>query len=215
MRKFPWTAAATALGATALLALAGCAGSMNAKECQSADWRAIGFEDGAKGRDAAYIGNRRKACGEHGVAIDFAAWQGGRAEGLAQFCRPLTGYRLGSRGYAYRGVCPPDLEPSFLSAHADGYGLYERRLAVQRLRKELNRTRKQLADTEHGIADATALLVTPRVSPQQRADTAVTLKQLVTDRVRLEDSIPLIEEDLARAEHDYESYRRRFSTAYR
>ncbi len=93
------------------LTLAACANGMNSAECVTADWRAIGYEDGAQGRGTGSFGARRKACAEHGVTPDFQAYMAGRYKGLAQFCRPQNGYRLGTKGYRYTGVCPVELEP--------------------------------------------------------------------------------------------------------
>ena len=87
---------------------------MSTEECLTADWRAIGYEDGAQGQNPDYFGERRKACAEHGITADFDAYLVGRAEGLALFCRPPNGYRLGVRDYNYSGVCPVELEDAFL-----------------------------------------------------------------------------------------------------
>ena len=93
-----------------LFALGGCAG-MDREECRTADWRAIGYEDGVQGQSAAYFGTRRKACAEHGITADFDAYLAGRAAGLAHFCRPQNGYQLGVQGH------PP--ETTVLMACAD------------------------------------------------------------------------------------------------
>src|SRR3990167_8939124 len=81
------------------LLLAGCAGGMSKKECLYADWRAIGYEDGAQGRDASAIGSRRVACADKAkVTPDMEAYLSGREKGLDQFCRPANGFDYGSRG---------------------------------------------------------------------------------------------------------------------
>lgn len=89
----------------------GCA-SLNESECRSADWRTIGYEDGALGESAARIGKHRQACASHGIAPNLAAYQQGREEGLRQFCRPQNGFRLGEQGVPYRGICPHTLNPN-------------------------------------------------------------------------------------------------------
>ena len=143
--------------------LAGCASSMDSAECVTADWRAIGYEDGAEGRGTSSFSERRKACADHGVTPDFEAYMGGRDKGLAYFCRPQNGYRLGVRGYRYSGVCPSERENAFLAAHADGYGLYKRRASVSRISKRLRKSKRRANKVEIELVEKTAQLVTASV----------------------------------------------------
>ena len=55
-----------------LLLITGCA-SLDKQECRLADWRMIGYEDGAAGRSGTRIGDHRAACAQHGVIPDMAA----------------------------------------------------------------------------------------------------------------------------------------------
>ena len=189
-----------------LAALGGCAG-MDSAECRTADWRAIGYEDGVQGRSAAYFGTRRQACAEHGVKADFDAWLAGRGEGVAHFCRPQNGYQLGAQGQPDPGVCPAVLEAAFVEAHAAGYGLYERGALLDRLRRKLRHSRRRADEIEHLLAERTALLLAPRLAPAQRASIAVDLKQLTQERIDLERAIDRLEDEHAAAEADYEDYR--------
>jgi len=189
-----------------LLALGGCAG-MDAGECRTADWRAIGYEDGVQGRDAASFGTYRKACAEHGVAADLDAWLGGRGEGLEHFCRPHNGYRLGALGNPYGGVCPLALEAGFVAAHAEGYGLYQREAALRQLGKQLHYSRRRAEEIEYLLADRTALLIAPDLEAPARASIAIELKQLAQEKIRIEQSIDQLEYEYAAAEQEYEDYR--------
>lgn len=190
-----------------LAALSGCAG-MDAKECLAADWRAIGYEDGARGLGPDAFGERRRDCAEHGVTAEFEPYMTGRYEGLAYFCRPRNGYELGTRGYRYAGVCPGDLEADFLSAHAEGFGLYERHSALQRIGKRLNRLKKQSHEIEHLLAEQTALLLAPDLPAEERAALVIDLKQLAEQKVEVELRIRDLEVEQAEAKRDYEDYRR-------
>ena len=205
MRRIP----ATVL----LLILGGCA-SMSSEECLTADWRAIGYEDGALGQNPDYFGERRKACAEHGVTADFDAYLVGRAEGLTYFCRPPNGYRLGVRGYNYSGVCPVELEDAFLAAHADGYGLYERHAALKRISKRLHRSKRRADEIEYLLVETTALLISPDVETTERAAIAVEFKQLTEEKIDIENSIDQLEYDHAMAEREYEDYRSRIANRY-
>ena len=190
-----------------LFAIAGCAG-MDAEECATADWRAIGYEDGAQGQGAAYFGTHRKACAGHGVMADFDAYLAGRAAGVAHFCRPQNGYRLGLQGEPYAGICPAELEGAFLAAHADGYGLYERGAALDHIRRRLHHSQERAQRIEYRLAESTALLISPALAPTERATVVVELKQLTEEKIDLEQSIGDLEHDYAAAALEYENYRK-------
>lgn len=200
------------LATTLLLALAGCAGSgMDEAECRTADWRAVGYEDGARGLNAQTFGKHRKACAEHGVTAGFDAYLGGHGQGLAVFCRPQNGYRLGKGGKRYSGVCPAHLEAAFVAAHADGYGLYQRKITLNRLGKQLRSSKARAKEIEYLLAEKAALLIRPRIPPPERAALVVELKQLSEEKVEVEQSIDQLEYDHAEAERDYETYRRQLT----
>jgi hypothetical protein len=189
------------------LILAGCAGkAMDQAQCGTADWRAIGYEDGSQGRGATALGQRRKACADHGVTPNFEAYMAGHGRGIAAFCRPQNGYRLGTRGYRYGGMCPADLEGAFLDAHADGLGLYQRRATVNRLRKRINRNHNRSKKIERQMAKKTASLVSRQIPPSLKLTIGVELKQLTEERIAIERSISQLENDLRRARQDYRGY---------
>jgi hypothetical protein len=202
MRRLPLTILLCALG--------GCAG-MGAEECRTADWRAIGYEDGVRGQSPAYFGTRRKACAEHGVPADFDAWLAGRGEGVAHYCRPHHGYQLGLQGEPYAGICPAPLEGRFLAAHAAGYGLYERGAALDQMRRRLHHSRERARSIEYRLAESAALLISPSLQPAERATLVVELKQLTEEKIDLARAIEQLEQDYGAAELEYEDYRRRMS----
>ena len=94
-----------------LMVLAGCA-SLGKEECLNADWRTIGYEDGTRGYSGSRIASHRKACAKHGVTPDLDQYEEGRLLGLREYCTPRNGYRLGTMGKGYNGVCPSDLAPA-------------------------------------------------------------------------------------------------------
>ena len=200
-------------GLLIIFVLAGCAG-MDAAECRTADWRAIGYEDGAQGRTPEYFGERRKACAGHGVVANFNAYLAGRDEGLAHFCRPQNGYRLGTQGRSYTGVCPARLEKAFIAAHADGYGLHTRRVALKRIEKRLRHSKKRANEIEHLLAENTALLFSSDTGASERAVIAVDLKQLAEEKIELEAAIHQLEHDHARAEREYERYQNHIASRH-
>jgi len=194
-----------------LLAVSGCSG-MSVEECSVADWRAIGYEDGAKGLSPEAFGKHRRQCAEHGVAADFDGYLAGRNAGLAHYCRPQNGYNLGARGYRYSGVCPAELEAGFLAAHGDGFGLYTRHREVNRIGKELDRAHARSQEIEHLVAENTTLLISPGIPPAKRAELVIEIKQLAEEKIRVEDSIPELEYDYEVAKRALDDYRANIAT---
>ncbi len=90
---------------TGVLALSGCS-SLNEKECQAADWRMIGYEDGALGRSTMQLKEHREACAKHGITPDLDTYRMGHEAGLVEYCHPLKAYQLGRGGKAYPRLCP-------------------------------------------------------------------------------------------------------------
>src|SRR5688572_21025787 len=136
----------------ALIALAtsGCSG-MSRNECLAVDWRTIGYEDGVAGRSGNHIAHHRKACAEHGVRPDLAEYQAGREQGLREYCQPANGYRVGIGGGSYRGICPADLESSFVQSFEAGHHHYTLQARVSNAEAQLDAKRRELDRVQHGI----------------------------------------------------------------
>lgn len=156
-----------ALAACATLLAAGCV-SMTPEECLSADWRTVGYEDGAAGRGAETLGDHRSACAEVGVTPDFAAYQRGHREGVRVFCHPANGYRLGRSGYAYTGICPGDLEPAFLDALDEGLFVYGLEAAASEVASAIDAIDYAIDEREENIADAEDALEEGGLSDEER-----------------------------------------------
>lgn len=201
-----------------LLVLGACSSSktfMSEAECQTAEWRAIGYEDGAQGLGPTVFGKRRKACAEHGVTAKFEAYLSGHEEGQAYFCRPENGYRIGSKGYRYNGICPPHLEGPFMDAYTDGFGLYERRIARDNSARELAQSKARIRQIEHLVVQKSGAMFSPLMLPTERVSLAVEIKQLAEEKANLEDAIPRLEQDYADADREYQDYRASIADRYR
>ncbi len=156
------------LAIIAAAALGGCA-SMSPEECMTADWRTIGFEDGARGKTAESIGRHRKACAKAGVTANQARYEEGRQTGLREFCQPAKGYDVGLRGDAYQGVCPSDLEDEFLRAYEEGRYLHGLEQAVRDVEQSLGRVDRELAQGREDLTDGESQLIDGRGSREERA----------------------------------------------
>jgi hypothetical protein len=180
---------------------------MSEAECQMADWRAVGFEDGSRGVAASSFGTHRKVCADHGVAAGFDDYLAGHAQGLESFCRPQNGARLGGNGYRYTGVCPEHLEGAFLDAHAESFGLYERQAVINGIDRQLIASQERISRIDYLLVKRTARLLAPNVLPAERAGLVVQIKQLGEEKMALKESIHHLEHEREEAQEDFDSYR--------
>jgi hypothetical protein len=179
---------------------------MGEAECRTADWQAVGFEDGAGGVGPEAFGEHRRACAEHGVAPGFDAYLAGHARGLEVFCRPQNGARLGASGVRYSGGCPEPLEGPFVDAHAQSFGLYERQAALERIGQRLRAKRARAKQIEHLLVEKTTQLVAPALLPTERAAIAVEMKHLGEEKGAVDAAIRRLEHERIEARDEYESY---------
>ena len=189
------------------MALAGCATTMSKQECQSVDWRTVGYEDGAAGRSGEFIGQRRRACAAAGVAPDLEAYRSGRSEGLREYCQPQNGYRVGLGGATYGGSCPADLAPEFSRAYAAGAELHDREYRVNDAVARLEQMRRELASVEHRMTEAGVAVIADASTSEQRAQALLETKQLAERHERLQGDIEQLERDKRRYERELQDYR--------
>jgi hypothetical protein len=184
----------------------GACTSMSAEECSVLDWRSVGYEDGVAGLPGSHIGQYRKACAKHGVGTDLAAYQAGREMGLKEYCQPANGFRVGSRGEIYQGVCPAPQEHDFLDSYESGHELFTLERRASNARRQLAEKREDLNRIEQEIVSAGATLVATGTTTEDRAHALVETKQLAEEKGRTEVEIADLERDRARYEHDLEAY---------
>lgn len=192
--------------ALACLGLASCATSLSKNECQAMDWRTMGYEDGAAGYPGSRIGVHRRACGEHGVAPDFDAYQAGREEGLREFCTAANGYRVGATGAQYVGVCPIEREEDFLRAFSEGHRLYVLRGHVASTGSQLGAKRRELERLEKGVTQNAVAAVDPATTKEARIAAVADTAKLAERIGELKTEIRSLEEDLIRHERELDDY---------
>src|SRR5262245_58288372 len=151
--------------------LGGCA-SMDRNQCLSANWYAIGLEDGARGQPLERLGTHRRACAEYGVAPDAERYVAGRDEGLKTFCTYERGLSTGRSGQSYAGSCPANLARGFLAGYQLGRDLYD--------------THRQLDELQKQIAHSKSLLKDGIPNPRQRASEVERLEDLTRASEQLE-----------------------------
>lgn len=206
MRTFNSSLAPKAALLAALAALAGC-NSMSEQECLSTDWRTVGYEDGVNGFAGDRIGRYRNACSEHGVTPNLGEYQTGREQGLLEFCKPVNGFRVGARGGGYSGVCPAELDRSFVDAYQSGRQLYSLRSRVGSAQDELYSMRNELDRIDHNLVSVGAQIVDPTVTHEERAQLLIDTKQLAERKGEIKARIPQLESELAVYQRDLDDYR--------
>lgn len=106
-----------------VLLMSGCA-SMTREQCQSVDPQAQGYADGQKGLTTRSVDQLLSTCqsGKRAGSISdvsrfkndyLKAYQ----KGLAEYCTPANGERVGLLGQEYLGVCPKEIEAPFLKEY--------------------------------------------------------------------------------------------------
>jgi hypothetical protein len=191
--------------ASLVIGLSGCA-SMNADECMSSDWFAIGHEDGSRGYTSDQFGSYRKACAKHGVSPDFSAYQSGRDQGLVEFCQPGRGFHYGANGGQYRGVCSVELEASFLDAYRTGHQLHTLRSYVNTANSQIYTKEQELKVAEKSAAATAVALVNGETTTEERVLLLVELKNLAEHIGQLESEIKSLIIDRAQFEQDLQHY---------
>jgi hypothetical protein len=131
----------------AVILISGCA-TMSAEDCSVADWQTIGLADGQQGETLAKADRRSNDCAKHGVVMDRSAYEAGRDEGLAVYCRESTGYELGESGRAYNGVCADHGEAAFLAAYDRGREFRSFNVAVASASDNLQAAKRRHAELD-------------------------------------------------------------------
>jgi hypothetical protein len=200
---------------SAAFLLSACAGtSLSEKECLVADWQTIGYQDGANGKSASYIGAHREACAEYGIAPDLQAYQAGRGQGLLTYCRPQKGFAIGRRGARYNGVCPAHLEGEFVAALNAGRGLREREQELKGIRRDINKTYGEIDHVKEEINLLTADLIAGKGDIAYRADLVLQLAKLAERQGELEQQALDLERLEAARENELYSYREEIAYRY-
>ncbi len=179
------------------LLASGCA-SMGEDECRVADWRAIGYEDGASGKAASHIGQRREACAEFGVTPNFAAYQQGRDEGLREYCTPASGYRVGRKGRSPTAVCPSELRGDFRDAYKSGREIHQAAGVVRTTESKLRRRKRELDGIRSSLTSKASKLIAPSTDTERRIELLVETHELNSRQIAIEKEISTLSVDLER-----------------
>jgi hypothetical protein len=179
--------------------MSGCA-TLSKDECRTADWRTIGFEDGARGYTSQRISEHREACAEYGITPDFDAYMSGHRQGLRQYCIPQRGFQLGRQGASYSGFCPSDLEPEFLAQYRFGQKVFQVEQQIREIKAEQQKLKNEQHELLHEIEDNEKLIISDNTTPRVRAELLEQNKKL-EQIVHEKDAIILeLDEEIRRLE---------------
>ncbi len=185
-----------------LLALTGACETMSVDECRVADWRSLGFQDGANGTTLEKFSAREKSCSKAGVTAHFEPYSAGRADGLRSFCTPERGFRAALSGYVYQGVCPASAEPEFLIGYDDGRMAYQATSAVSSLQSDINSLKYRLDDYDKDIRDHRRTLDSASATAEEKEKSRKRIAELRDDRKSAERDLRGKEDDLYWREND-------------
>ena len=176
--------------------IAGCA-TLSEEECLTADWHAIGYEDGANGERTTRVRSYREACAKYGVSPSLTDYRTGHKEGLITFCTASSGYNRAVNGNQYSGVCPDSLEPDFLEGYQFGREIYQVTSNIEYLeRRQYNNEREQIRIGEL-LQDKEAELFNPEKSEHQRRRIYEEISRLNEQQGSLQRERDLLIHDLA------------------
>lgn len=133
--------------------LASCQ-SLSKDECRAADWRVIGENDGAQGKDPQKrFGKHVKACERVNVVPDQNLWHQGYQIGLVRYCTPLSGLGAGQAGKTYHNVCPPDRSQGFITGYQLGYSEYTAKSDISSLERRISSAEYNIKEHENTISE--------------------------------------------------------------
>lgn len=163
-----------------VLLLSSCA-SMSEVDCYYSDWYAKGLADGANGSTMERFNRYVKDCARHGVTPDRTDYTDGRQKGLESYCTESHGYAMGSNGRYYNFVCPPSLEPDFLSGYDPGKRLHDAENGIESINSSIASLIRKNEGLEREIEELEDELLDPDTDEETRATRLRQIKRRQTE----------------------------------
>ena len=176
----------------------GCANTMKQEECTKADWYTLGFEDGRKGAPLSTYSEYQKQCQRYAVTPDLEAYTTGRQEGLAIYCTPENGLRVGQEGETYHGVCPRELESAFKKRYEFGRRFYQLNTQISARLSEARNTDSELYALRQEAQKSKAQLMRSDLSDAQRHDLSNRLERYASRAGQLEERLRYLNAEVIR-----------------
>ncbi len=123
--------------------LSACA-TMSPKECQSADWREVGYSDASKGKPVQLSGHR-EACAEVKITPDTTRYMSGYNAGARLFCTYDNGLKFGKKGRSARNLCTTAaLGKDFFKGYNKGKRIYDIDQKISKKETEIDKIERKL-----------------------------------------------------------------------
>jgi hypothetical protein len=163
-------------------AMAGCA-SMTPEQCRHADWRQIGYADGAQGLSGARIDDHAKACAEVGIRPNLDEYLRGRSQGLFSYCQPENGFAIGRRGENENAAdCPASMRFAFLDQYRHGQEIHLIESDLEQRRSRLTHNNRRLRSCDERIAAVRTELAKSDLPAERRVALSNELNKLVDEK---------------------------------
>lgn len=203
---------AVCVGAGALLV--GSCATLSQEQCLAGNWHAIGVADGEQGYASSRLSEHTEACARHGVTPDSSAYFAGREQGLSRYCTPGNGFRIGSSGGGYGGVCPPGLENDFMAAFSDGQIVWNAQSRLNGLRNDRTNAQNRADQLERDIRAEEDRLAQTGLSEDERRRLRDRIRDLRRDREDALDQARRAEWAARDAEREVADLRARLAPRY-
>lgn len=187
--------------------LAGCAGGMTTSECVSADWTALGLEDGRTGARPKLSEQRREACASEGIPVDVAAYEAAREEGLKIYCSAEGGFDAGKSGGEYFGVCAGEAEMRFLESFALGEKLHALNEAKEKAVSDYEAAVAELDQHNYLLRVSEKRYLKPSISNEDREHERQDAEYRRREIARIEGRLPEMLDDIETAKKALDAYR--------
>lgn len=195
---------------TLLCSLSGCA-SLTPEQCRTADWRQIGYSDGASGMHASRIEDHAKACADQNIRPDLNQYLDGRRQGLLSYCQPEHGFELGRQGIPHiAGDCVEDLKQGFLEQYSRGSLIHNMEVDIQNRQDQIDHDKWQIRNDEDRIASIRGELQNNNLPNDQRSALMSEFERLVSRKENLHRAVVEQEEAIERLHHRIDSKLREF-----
>lgn len=180
------------------LILGACAGrsTVSENQCAAGDWRTLGYRDGANGYRSSRLLDHQDACLDHDIVPDRGAYMAGWERGIREYCEPNNGFRVGENGWQHNNACPTDLRADFQKAWLEGRKLYQARVDVANLERELAHKTARLSEVKSRMVSAAAAQFDGNLTSTERIELAARVQRLNEERQSLRTDIPRIESEL-------------------
>ncbi len=111
---------------------------MTEKQCQTADWSKLGFQDAKNGETFEMFRKREKLCTKHKVRASRADYAEGYREGVKAFCTFENGLEHGEGGAVNNQICPEELAKEFNKGYTAGLRVYQVKKQLEKQEEEHN-----------------------------------------------------------------------------